>query len=79
MRQVRQFTLARIRLDSAEFRIWSLDEGSPDRGRQARKLKFMISLQEELLLHEHWDGSPRFVAPSPCLIPIYAPPLKLLR
>ena len=77
MRQVRYFTSARIRLDSPEFSLRTLDEGRPDRRRQARKLKYMISLQRELLLHEHWDGTPRFIAPEPCLIPIYAPPVKL--
>ena len=78
MRQVRRLTSGRVRLNSPDFRTQTLDEDWHDQRRQARKLKYMISLQEELLLHEHWDGTKRFVAPEPCLILIYAPPVKLL-
>ena len=58
-RLVRRFTRSRVRLDTPEFSIGTLDKGNPDRKRRSKLANFMAALQAELLHHENWDGTLR--------------------
>ena len=66
MRQVLFLTAGRVNI--AEMgHIGTLDEGNPGQASRDKKHGFMVELQKELLLHEHWDGTPK-LPKHPCLI-----------
>lgn len=74
MRQVLFLTAGRVNIAEMDP-IGTFDEGNPGQASRDKKHDFMVALQKELLLHEHWDGTPKLPM-HPCLIKHYCLPAK---